>query len=240
MFWSDAAAWPLPPGLDVALARDGEGAPAALPPEERRRAEAFPHAERRRQFVLGRTAARALGARRLGCAPADVPIRVGADGAPEVEGAFVSIAHAGRGAEAVGAAALADRPVGVDVERVGPRRPDLWTRILAPDERPLLDALGGPTDAAQTLLWALKEAVLKGQRTGFRAGARSVRLAFDGGPPDGAPPDGGGAVAESRQSGRWRLRYGRVGGLWLAVAWADRPAGGFAEAGEVEAPTAAW
>lgn len=216
----DPADWRLPPRLDVGLAGadDPEADVLLLTPGERERMAGFRHAERRRQFVLGRRAARTLAARRLRCLPLDVPFAVGADGAPEVEGAFVSIAHAGRGASAIGAAALADLPVGLDVEAVGVRRADLWTRILNDDERPVLDALGGPSDDAQTLLWTLKEAVLKGQRTGFRAGGRSIHLHLDA---DGAPPDRGEAVADSRQSGGWRLRYGRVGGLWLAVAWAD-------------------
>ena len=212
----DAAGWRLPPGTALGLARVPD--PAALSDAERARAEAFASSDRQRQFALGRTAVRSLAAARLGCAPRAVPLSVGADGAPEVEGAFVSIAHAGRGARAVGAAVLAGRPVGIDLEAVRPRHPDLWRRVLSDDERPALDALGGPTDEAQTLLWALKEAVLKGQRTGLRAGARSVHLSLDA---DGAPPERGGATAESRLSGRWRLRYGRVGGLWLAVAWAS-------------------
>ena len=179
---------------------------------------AFGSADRRLRFALGRRAIRGLAAERLGCAPAAVPLVVGPDGAPRLDGTFVSIAHAGRGGGAAGAAALADRPVGVDVEVVAPRHPALWRRMLRDDERGALDALGGPTDEAQTLLWSMKEAVLKGQRTGLRAGARSVRLTLDA----AAPPVGaGGAVAWADASGAWRLRYGRVGPLWLVVAWAE-------------------
>ena len=65
--------------------------------------------------------------------------------------------------------------------------------MLRDDERPALDALGGPTDDAQTLLWSMKEAVLKGQRTGLRAGARSVRLTLDTAPP-GAVAGGAGGL----------------------------------------------
>ncbi len=204
--------WPVP--QDVEIVYTTEEDVSVLTPDERARLATFGHAGRRRQFVLGRTAARTLAARRLGCAPAAVPLVVGADGAPHLDGAFVSIAHGGRGAAAVGVAALADRAVGVDVEAVGPRRPDLWTRILRPDERPLLDALGGPTDDVQTLLWTLKESVLKAQRTGFRAGGRSVRLALD--------VEAGTASAASRH-GRWRLAFRPLDGLWLAVAWSESP-----------------
>ncbi len=225
----DPGAWSFPPGLSARLVGAGAVDPAVLSASERARLAGFGHDARRRQFVLGRAAARALAARRLGVAPADVDLGVGEDGAPEIPGAHVSIAHTGRTGPAAALAAVADGPVGVDLERVGPRRPDLWTRILRPDERPLLDALGGPTDDAQTLLWTLKEAVLKAQRTGFRAGGRSVRLALD--EPSfqhaqarRAPPDRGLATAASGAGG-WRVAFGREGRLWLAVAWADAPEG---------------
>ena len=130
----------------------------------------------------------------------------------------MSIAHTGRGGDAAALAAVHSAPVGVDLERVAPRRPDLWRRISNPAEQPVLDALGGPTDDAQTLLWTLKEAVLKGQRTGFRAGGRSVTLSLEA---DGAPPPLGLARATSARVD-WRIAYGRRGDLWLAVAWRDR------------------
>ncbi len=188
---------------------------AGLSADERTRLNTFSHADRRRGFVLGRAAARALLADRLGMAPADVPLAVADDGAPIVGGApglCVSIAHAGRGTAAVGVAAVAAGAVGVDAEPIRPRRPDLWRRILRDDEHALLDRLGGPTDRAQTLLWSLKEAVLKGQRTGLRAGARSVRLSMDDGGETGS------AVADA--SGAWRLAWTDAGGMWITVAWA--------------------
>ena len=208
------------PGLSARLAVRGDERDDALPPHERARAAGFALASRAVQFRLGRTAARTLAAERLGLSATAVPLLVGADGAPEVAGLSVSIAHTGGPAAAL--AAVADGPVGVDVERVAPRRPDLWTRITRDDERPLLDALGGPTDEAQTLLWTLKESVLKAQRTGFRAAARSVRLALSA---DGAAPDAGLATAASA-AGDWRLAFGRDGDLRWAVAWADGAGGG--------------
>ena len=212
------ARWRLPPGLSARLLSAAGADPGVLTVPERDRLAAFGHPARRRQFVLGRTAARTLAAARLGVAPADVDLGVGADGAPEVPGLHVSIAHTGRESTAA-LAAVAGGPVGVDLERIAPRRPDLWTRILRPDEHALLDALGGPDDIVQTLLWTMKEAVLKAQRTGFRAGGQSVHLAFDAAP-DGAPPDLGWATAASG-AGDWRVAFGREGDLWLAVAWAD-------------------
>ncbi len=216
----DAREWGLARNVGARLVRAPDAAPDLLAPEERARLATFGHPSRQAQFVLGRTAARTLSADRLGLAPGSVRLGVAPDGAPEVAGLHVSIAHTGRGGDVAALAAVAGRPVGVDLERVARRRPDLWTRILRDDERPVLDALGGPGDDAQTLLWTLKEAVLKGQRTGFRAGGRSVRLALDA---DGAPPERGVARARAQASGDWAVSFGRVGDLWLAVAWADAP-----------------
>lgn len=197
----------------VRLVAAPEARPEVLSEVERQRLAGFSHPDRRAGFVLGRTAARTLLAERLGVAPEAVPLRVGADGAPVVAGAsgvVVSIAHAGRG-EAVGAAAVAERPVGLDLERVRERQPGLWRRMLAPEERAVLDALGGPTDDSQTLLWSVKEAVLKGCRTGLRAGMRSVTLSGL----DAERQRLGAADAEGRL---WRVGYARRGDLWVCLA----------------------
>ena len=214
----DSARWRLPAGLAARLVWGADHDPSLLSPEEQARLATFGHAARRRQFVLGRVAVRTLLADQVGGTPPTVALRVSTDGAPEVDGLSVSIAHTGRHGEAAALAAVAPVPVGVDLERVAPRRPDLWTRLLTPSEHAVLEALGGPTDDAQTLLWTLKEAVLKAQRTGFRAGGRSVRLALEA---DGAPPSRGLAAAVS-PTGGWQVAFGREGDLWLAVAWPRR------------------
>ncbi|OZC02591.1 4'-phosphopantetheinyl transferase family protein [Rubricoccus marinus] len=188
--------------------------PDVLSPGERERLEEFVHPDRRIGFVLGRTAARTLIGEALGVAPEAAPLAVAASGAPVVVGAplYVSIGHAGRG-EAIGGAVLAETPVGFDLERILPRHPGLWRRMLAPEEHALLDALGGPTDEAQTLLWSLKEAVLKGCQTGLRAGMRSVTLSeHDASRQRLVARDGGG--------GLWRLRYERRGDVWVSLALA--------------------
>ena len=185
--------------------------PDLLSPEESARLAAFRHEARRRGFVLGRAAARTLLAESLGCSPEAVPLAVGADGAPEVQGAplHVSIAHA---AGDLGGAAIASRAVGLDLEAIRQRRPDLWRRMLRPDEYAVLEALGGPTDETQTLLWSLKEAVLKGRRTGLRAGMHSVRLhQLASGVGEGRDAEGG----------AWRLGYERRGDLWVTWALAE-------------------
>lgn len=185
---------------------------------ERARLEGFRSPDRRLGFALGRTAARGLLAHATGEAPEHVRLDVAPDGSPVAPGRFVSIAHTGRGEASLGVAATAPVPVGIDAEAVAARRPDLWRRLLSPAEYAVLDAFGGPTDEAQTLLWALKEAVLKGQRTGFRAGARSVVLAL----PDGTP-EAGRVRAVADLSGAWEVAYATVGGAVVAVAWQEAP-----------------
>lgn len=203
------------PGVAVRLAtaERRHRAQDLLTDAERRRQAGFAVAERRLHFALGRLALREVAAAKLGVEAAVVEIAVGADGAPEVAGLYASISHGGTGDSAVGFAAVAAVAVGVDVEPIRARRADLWRRILHSDEREVLDALGGPSDRAHTLLWSMKEAVLKGQRTGLRAGARSVRLSLDA-----AGGDAGSARARSERSGAWTLRYTRRGDLWLVVA----------------------
>jgi len=174
---------------------------------------AFASAERQRQFALGRLAVRRLVGTAHGVDPAAVDLQIGVDGAPRIPRGFVSIAHAGRGFEALGLAVLATGPIGVDAERIQPRHPRLGQRILRGDEAEVVHQLGGGADSALTLVWALKEAVLKGQRTGLRAGAQSIRLSEIT-----RAGEAGHAQAESSESGTWRLAFTRQRDLWLAVA----------------------
>lgn len=205
----------LPPTVSVALRTADEGVDeAALPPDERARMAAFAHPDRRLAFGLGRTAAHVLVAQHLGDGHR---IAVAPDGALAAGACALSLAHTGRGGGALAAAALAHGGgrVGVDAERIAPRRPDLWRRLLRPDEHDVLDGLGGPTDRSQTLLWTLKEAVLKAERTGLRAGLRSVRLALDDVSADHGRGRADGPTAP------WDVAWSDVGDVWVAVAWAD-------------------
>ena len=184
----------------------------ALTVDEHERMRSFGREDRQRSFILGRTAARTLLAERLGCAPSEVPIEIIADGALDVPGHLlrVSIAHTGKARDTLALAAIGERPVGVDLERIQPRLPTLYTRILHPNEYPLLDALGLDHNTAQVLLWSLKEAVLKGLQTGFQRAAQSVRL---------SSLVEGQAHADSGDGQHWRLRYTRRGDVWVTVAW---------------------
>lgn len=148
-----------------------------LSEEERVRLASYRHAGRQREFVLGRAAARTLLAERLGLDPAQVPLAVADDGAVDVPGAGLQLSIAHSGAHAV--AAVAPRAVGIDLERIARRHPDLPRFLLRADEREALAALPLDRTRAHVLCWTLKEATLKALRTGFRLSPKKLRLEID-------------------------------------------------------------
>ncbi len=188
---------------------------ALLSAEERKRLQSFGLAKRRREFVLGRAAARTLLAERLGAAPTEVVLRVANDGCVEALGCDISLSITHAGPHAV--AAIARRPVGVDLETIQPRHPGLPRFLLHPDEHHLLDTLPFEQTHALILCWTLKEATLKGLRTGFRLSPKKLRLEIEAG--DGIAfvhPDGGAA---------WQARFIERAGHFLAIAYAGDTAG---------------
>ena len=64
---------------------------------------------------------------------------------------------------------------------------------------------------AQTLLWSVKEALLKGRRTGLRAGMRSVTLR------DLSLARGLGEATDA-DGGLWRIEFRREGDVWVSLA----------------------
>ncbi len=184
---------------------------ALLAPEEQARRDAFPAARRRRAFLLGRAAARTLLAERLDVAPCAVMLRVAANGCVEVPGTswHLSIAHAG--AEAV--AAVAPRPLGVDIEQVKPRPERLRRFVLHPDERERFARLPLETDDALALWWTLKEAVLKARRSGLRVAPGRLRVAVDW-------PARSARIAVD-DTEHWQARFDGHDGTYLSVAYAD-------------------
>lgn len=192
-----------------------EGDPVSfLTTSEEVRLDSFAHEDRRVRFALGRMAARGLLADRLGITPLDVPLTIAQDDALDVAGhaVQVSVSHGGRGPTARSIALIGDRPLGVDLEEIVPRREDLYRRILHTNEYGLLESLDLPHNEAQLLLWSLKEAVLKGLRTGFRRPAKTVHL------DDLA---GGKGHAHMDDGPSWNLRYARDDGFWITLAFLD-------------------
>jgi 4'-phosphopantetheinyl transferase len=95
-------------------------------------------------------------------------------------GPCVSISHAG----GYVIAAVADRPVGVDLEPVSQDRLDVAAVALSPAERAQLDTVA-LAERPATLIrwWVRKEAVLKATGEGLRAELRALRVT----PPWDAP-----------------------------------------------------
>lgn len=150
---------------------------ALLSAEEQERLASYSLEKRRREFALGRAAARTLLADRLGNLPNDIALTITPGGCVEVVEAdlYLSIAHSGEHA----VAAVAERIVGIDLERIQPRHPELPRFILHPDEYAYYEAL--PLDATRStvLYWTLKEATLKALRTGFRLSPKKLQLEID-------------------------------------------------------------
>jgi len=183
---------------------------AMLSDEERGRLHGFGHEGRQHEFVMGRAAVRTLLGDWVGCAPAEVPLTVRDSGALDVPGHpyHVSLAHSGRHAISV----VATQPVGVDLEEIAPRRPDLDRFLLHPDEAELLDTLPVGRDRSLILVWTLKEATLKGLGTGFRLSPKKLKLDVD--------TANGRATArvDGEQKQTWQVRFAEHEGCYWAVA----------------------
>lgn len=123
------------------------------------------------QHAAGRVLlARALRDARLDPA---LPVQTGAHGKPYLPGApgfHFSIAHCG--ARVI--CAVADCPVGADLERERPLRRDIAPKICTPAER---EAVRGPSDLFA--LWTGKEAAVKAVGLGFALPPRAVEVGLD-------------------------------------------------------------
>jgi 4'-phosphopantetheinyl transferase len=192
---------PPPDGTaDVWWARrqDASGRLAGLLDEtERRRWTAYRREEDRERFLTGCALAKTALARYTGQRPADVRFdrtcgQCGEPhGKPVIEGGGVehSVAHSGD----LVAVAVAQAPVGVDVEQLdgrprpvgGDGDPDALARlVLSAAERAAL-AKVAPAGRARAFLvaWTRKEAVTKATGDGLRAAFSDVVVAAGAGPP---------------------------------------------------------
>ncbi len=147
----------------------------ALIDPERERAATIVHPTVGRRFVAGRAALRRLLARELECRPADVPLRTGPHGKPELATGdglpplHFSVAHSD---DLLLVALSRGRPVGVDAERA--RDIANWERLAArvldpADARAIEAAVRQGSDATGHFLthWCRTEAVLKARGTGI-------------------------------------------------------------------------
>ena len=184
---------------------------AWLSDEEQTLLSSFGAETRRHEFLAGRAAARELLGACLDVSPADVPLRRADDAAVDVVGRdwHVSIAHSGGHA----LAAVACYALGADLEHIKPRDPAIADFLFAPEARGLVDSLPYAPDAALVLCWALKEAVLKARRSGFRTSPKALRLAVD--------PARDTAAVQVEEGQAWTVFFARLGDYWGTVAVPD-------------------
>ena len=183
-----------------------------LSDEERARRDRFGAASRQREFVSGRIAARHLLAEHLARDPHEVLLHVADDGAVDVPETpwHLSITHTGPSHAPRAVAMCALQPVGLDLEHIQPRSPQLRQFLFAPSDHAFPDTLPYDENSALLLCWTLKEAVLKARRSGFRCSPKAIRLSVD------VPATA--AVARVDET-RWHLRYARWKDTWCAAAW---------------------
>jgi 4'-phosphopantetheinyl transferase len=133
-----------------------------LPPDERARADRYKVGKARHEFVTGRGHLRRLLGQLVGVEPAAVPITTTGAGKPVLAGGGVhfNVSHT----DGLALIALADRPVGIDVERVRPvaNSDGLVNRFFSAAEREAFRRLpAGLRLAGFFRGWTTKEAVLK-------------------------------------------------------------------------------
>ncbi len=184
-----------------------------LSEEEQACVASFGAQSRKREFVAGRAAARQLLAEQLDTTPARVPLRRAEDDAVDVDGAdwHISIAHSGPHA----IAACARHPIGTDLEHIEPRDPAIARFLFAPEDRGLVESLPYDSDAALVLCWALKEAVLKARRTGFRRSPKDLHMSVQ--------PEKDTALVRVEGDGRWIAHYAKLEAYWGTVALPSGP-----------------
>ncbi|MEU9337112.1 4'-phosphopantetheinyl transferase superfamily protein [Streptomyces sp. NPDC048290] len=154
-------------GRVLALRGAGE---AVLTAAERRRAAAARTPAARGAFVAARCLVRLCVARRTGTAPWDVVLEQrcsrcgGPHGPPRVRGATGRLSVSLSYADGFVAAAAADRPVGIDIERLpaGTAGPDPWSRRRFLTTGELARIRGSPEPRTVFLrTWVRKEALVK-------------------------------------------------------------------------------
>lgn len=153
----------------AALDDPGWPGPAGLPAEERGRAEQFLREEPARRWVASRWALRRVLAEYLEIAPAAVRLEAADRGKPRLAGGGgpkFNLSHAG----GLALVAVAEREVGIDVERIEPERDliALAGRALPSEDATAVQAAGaGERAAVFYAAWTRHEAKLKCLGTGL-------------------------------------------------------------------------
>jgi 4'-phosphopantetheinyl transferase len=163
-------------------ARDVPRGDAWLSERERACLEPMRFVKRRRDWRLGRWAAKQALSMHLDVGPEAIEILAAADGAPEAfaggapAGVGLSISH--RGGAALCAIAPGGTRIGCDLELIEPRSDAFLEDYLLPTERRAVARAAGRGEAMAALVWSGKESALKALRAGLRRDTRSVEVSL--------------------------------------------------------------
>ncbi|HRR10351.1 MAG TPA: 4'-phosphopantetheinyl transferase superfamily protein [Rhodothermales bacterium] len=177
--------------------------------EEWNHAATFANENRRATYLAGRLAMRTLLMPHLNQLPQEIPLFTEPSGAPAILSAphlYVSVTHT----VSETAAVFASAPVGIDLEHIQKRRDDLWKFLLAPNDYEAFHALDAPQNEKNILLWVIKEAVLKGLKTGFRLSPKKIHAHINLAAQE--------AIVTDHNGQNWMVPFTRHGDCWLAVA----------------------
>lgn len=195
---------------------DGRGE-LALAPEEESRARQIADPRQRGRYERTRGVVRAVLAEKLGVAPGEVIFEITPGGKPAVAGVEFSISHSGPHL----VIALAERPVGIDIETRSPREAErLAERFFSAG-----DAARVARDAAEfPRQWVAKEAALKAAGLGLAGGLERARCRWQGAEIVGVEWDSEGyAIREFRLGDATPGAVAWAAGVDAELSWRDFP-----------------
>ena len=103
--------------------------------------------------------------------------------------------------------------IGIDLETIKPRHKDLYKFIFHPDEYVLLDTVSMERTELLILSWTLKEATLKGMKTGFRCSPKKLRLSIN--------VENQSANIAGPGNVTWKAKFEKKDGCFLSIAYPE-------------------
>lgn len=175
------------------IATDTHLAETHLTAEESARASRFGFAQDKIRYVASTSGVRKILAGYVGCQPLELPVRRSCRGRPYIDRGAVAgspaLAFSLSHTTGVSLLAVAERAVGVDVERsriVDNARGIARAFFPAPEAAQVLDQCCGAESQAFLNHWTAKEAYLKRRGVGL-SGMRDVHVSCDGGAASARP-----------------------------------------------------
>ena len=148
---------------------------AMMTSQRRGRALCQHRPEDTRRTVAAELLARTMAAQRFGIAPDDAVVESLPSGQPVLSGlpCHISLSHSGDYAMC----ALADRPVGADIELADRRGQRLLDKVCTPEEQAYILASGQYDPVRFFQVWTAKEACLKRTGAGLSGGMQRTVVA---------------------------------------------------------------